>query len=365
MIKYFTRLLIAVLVIAALVPAVFAQSENPLAGTYWQLDSADSSAPVTLGFESEETVAGSGGCNSYSGSYTVEGDSISFNNVVSTLMLCVDTGDQETEFFNALQTATRYELADDQLTLWYADDQQLTFVPDPAGGLVGTQWQLASTADDVPVIADSFLTLEFRADNQVVGAGGCNDFGGSYQIEGEGQIAFTDIISTLMACVNEELNVQEQEYLSALQAATGFTLADDQLTIDYGEGQRLTFVLTKTDVLAATQWQLASFGSADTETSTAPDSLVTIEFVDSSQVSGSGGCNTYSGTYQVNGEMMTFNPLISTRMACTDEAITAQESTFFQALESASRYEVTDEQLLIWYGSDQQYLTFVPLAETA
>ncbi len=354
------RLLTVGLLMAVFVPSAFAQSENPLAGTYWQ--AADSG--VTLGFASDDLVTGSGGCNTFSGTYTLDGDTISFSEIVSTLMLCEGTGDQETAFFNALESATRYEVTDYQLTIWHSDDQQLTFIPDPAGALVGTQWQLLSYAE-TPVIANSMVTLEFRADNQVVGSGGCNDYGGGYLIEDDGVISFTDLISTLMACGDDTITLQEQEYLNALQTATGFELADNQLTITYGDGEQLNFILIDKDVLAGTQWQLASYGNADAETPLVPESVVTLEFVDDSQVNGSGGCNSFSSTYQVSGDTISFTPVISTRMACTNEAIGTLESTFFNALGTATRYEVTDENLLIWYDNDQWHLTFTPMPETA
>lgn len=352
------RLLTVGLLAAVFVPAAFAQSENPLAGTYWQLENTDSAIKITLGFESDDLATGSGGCNTFGGPYSVEGDTISFGPLASTLMLCEGTGDQEATYLEALRSATRYEVTDDQLIIWHGDDQQLTFIPDPAGALLGTQWQLVSYAG-TPVVVGSTVTLEFRADNQVVGQGGCNGFGGMYQIASDGEIAFSQLVSTLMACMDEAVTLQEQEYFSALQDATGFTLDGDQLTIDYGDDQQLIFALINRDVLAATQWQLVSYG----ETPVVAGSLVTLEFVDDSQVAGSGGCNRFSGTYTLSGDSISFSPLISTRMACNSQEMGRQETRFFDALGSAIRYEMTDGQLIIWFAGGQ--LTFTPMPETA
>ena len=88
-------------------------------------------APVTLEFGKDGQAGGSGGCNSYGGPYSVQGDTLSFGQIVSTLMACVGegVGDQETRYFQALATTGRFELAEDRLTIWYDNGQGvLSFV---------------------------------------------------------------------------------------------------------------------------------------------------------------------------------------------------------------------------------------------
>ena len=84
---------------------------------------------VTLEFDAEGRAGGSGGCNSYGGDYEVENGSISFGEIVSTLMACTDpgVGEQESQFLGALQTASTYEVSGDQLTITYVDGQVLNF----------------------------------------------------------------------------------------------------------------------------------------------------------------------------------------------------------------------------------------------
>ena len=42
------------------------------------------------------------------------------------------------------------------------------------------------------------------------------------------------------------------------------------------------------------------------------------------QVSGSAGCNTYSGGYTIDGTTIKIGPLASTQKACADEAVNTQ-----------------------------------------
>ncbi len=57
----------------------------------------------------------------------------------------------------------------------------------------------------------------------------------------------------------------------------------------------------------------------------------TIEFSPDGQVSGSGGCNRFHGTYEWTGDTLTLGALATTRRACP-EALMAQEDAFFRVL---------------------------------
>lgn len=60
---------------------------------------------------------------------------------------------------------------------------------------------------------------------------------------------------------------------------------------------------------------------------------------------GSGGCNTFRGDYQLDGESLRLTRLISTRMACPDLEV---EGTFLKALEAATSYKLAGEKLELY-----------------
>ena len=65
----------------------------------------------------DNRVNGNGGCNSFSGGYTLsEGNGIKFSQVASTKMACANMED-ESQFFNALEMADNYTLSHDTLSL--------------------------------------------------------------------------------------------------------------------------------------------------------------------------------------------------------------------------------------------------------
>ena len=91
---------------------------------------------VNAVFTADGQVAGSGGCNAYTGSYTVDGATIKIGPLASTQKLCntpdgVDT--QEQQFLAAMDAATTYAINGDTLEL--RDDSgalQVSFAAGPA-----------------------------------------------------------------------------------------------------------------------------------------------------------------------------------------------------------------------------------------
>jgi heat shock protein HslJ len=115
---------------------VDATADDPLNSTSWELvyyrKSTVLEGPIlTANFDGGE-VKGSAGCNSYSGSYQVEGDTISFGPIASTLMACMDPEgimDQETMFLAWLADAQTFWIKDNQLMIFRSDGEALTFIP--------------------------------------------------------------------------------------------------------------------------------------------------------------------------------------------------------------------------------------------
>lgn len=119
--------------------------------------------------------------------------------------------------------------------------------PSQAGGgnLTNTQWELVSFSEqgvETPVVAGSTITLEFGEDGQAGGSGGCNSYGARYEVR-DGSLSISEIVSTLMACVDEQVMEQERRYFEALGAAIRHEISGDSLTIWYGDGEgELNFI---------------------------------------------------------------------------------------------------------------------------
>lgn len=73
---------------------------------------------------------------------------------------------------------------------------------------------------------------------------------------------------------------------------------------------------------------------------------------DSGRASGNGGCNNYGGTAVIAGQSITVSRLISTKRACIDPAMNAQETRFLTALEAVDRYAISGDTLRLYRGPD-------------
>lgn len=139
--KFVYSLMAAVIVLILLILAACnpitrpSDPPNPLAGETWLLQSIDGEAAlpdaaVTLAFDSDgDTFQGDAGCNSYSGSYELSGDTFGVLEVMITEMYCPEPGvmAQEARYVELLGGATAYTLEGDTLTLRTDAGETLTF----------------------------------------------------------------------------------------------------------------------------------------------------------------------------------------------------------------------------------------------
>jgi len=121
--------------------------------------------------------------------------------------------------------------------------------PSGESQMAGSSWILQSI-NGSPVggpVDGQKVTLEFTSATEMGGFGGCNSYGGSYQA-GASSIVFSNILSTLRACVDNNISRVETEFFSALEAASSYSLTlcescavAESLTIS-GGGHILVFV---------------------------------------------------------------------------------------------------------------------------
>ena len=105
-------------------------------------------------------------------------------------------------------------------------------------------------------------------------------------------------------------------------------------------------------------WKLESFGVSGAETPVIPDSNITLEILNNGQIGGSGGCNSYSASYEIQGNTLAVKDLVSTLMACMENNVSEQETQFFDALKSASKFEISGDRLII-YDDGKSQLNFI------
>lgn len=79
-------------------------------------------------------------------------------------------------------------------------------------------------------------------------------------------------------------------------------------------------------------------------------------------ISGSGGCNTYSGPIEGLGwEALSLGNIVRTERACINENI---ESEYYQALAEVSRFGFADDLLVFFNEAGEQLLSYMPKQES-
>jgi len=150
----------------------------------------------------------------------------------------------------------------------------------------------------------------------------------------------------------------EGAYLEALGTVTGFAV-DGKLTL-HGDEIDLTFdeeVSLVALPLVGTTWTLTTIASGDAVSSVLNGTDVTAVFTADATVSGSAGCNRYSGSYTWTGDQLSFSPLATTKMACADDVM-AQESAFLASMEQVASLAIEGSQLTLADGSGALLLGF-------
>ncbi len=110
-------------------------------------------------------------------------------------------------------------------------------------------------------------------------------------------------------------------------------------------------------------WMLVGYGDATNPTVVEEGTVVTALFGADGNLSGSGGCNNFSTSYKLDGDLLTVDgPIASTMMAC--ERGMNQEAIVLAALQGAQRVAITAEgRLEIYYASSssvEQKLIYTP-----
>ena len=85
---------------------------------------------------------------------------------------------------------------------------------------------------------------------------------------------------------------------------------------------------------------------------------VTALFASPDRVSGSGGCNRYTGTAVADNGQLAVGALAATRMYCAEAGVSAQEDAYFSALGKSTAYRVVGAELRLQTAKGEATLVF-------
>jgi heat shock protein HslJ len=91
-------------------------SYGPVSGQISAMTDVETNIEFTNG-----QMGGNVGCNGFGGEYTVEGGTIAFGPVMSTMMFCEEIAEQESGTLAVFQESAKFVLDGDKLTITSAD----------------------------------------------------------------------------------------------------------------------------------------------------------------------------------------------------------------------------------------------------
>jgi heat shock protein HslJ len=210
--------------------------------------------------------------------------------------------------------------------------------PGTGGQLEGTRWVLNSfDQDGTLTIVPEQLYADARFDaSRVSGFSGCNEYNALYRAGGR-TLLISQPASTLMAC-DEATMAFEARFLALLGDSRFYTVRRDTLAVfNADRTEILRFDAAPRNPLLG-KWNVDSYGvPPSTVVAVLPDTEIDVVF-GIGTVGGFAGCNSFSGTYGTNGNVVRISRLATTRLAC-DEAVMEQETAFLEALQGAALVE--------------------------
>jgi heat shock protein HslJ len=227
--------------------------------------------------------------------------------------------------------------------------------------LTGVTWYLvafnAAEGGSLSVKPGTQITAFFDTQGKISGSAGCNQYTASYETTLNG-LSIGAPATTRMAC-GEPAGIMTQEtlYLTTIQSAGSYAISGTMLTVSNNAG---TAILTYSTVppyemtpapMTGTVWYLNSFIDAQGNP-WAPGAAnpISLQFSDDGKVSGNAGCNSYSGTYTVAGNSITFSGFAVTLMYCGEPGVMDMESTYLAALPMMKVYGISGNELTLSDG---------------
>lgn len=223
----------------------------------------------------------------------------------------------------------------------------------------GTQWYLSEVAGSPvsPAANEKQPHILFDAAKlQVTGFAGCNNFFGSYELDGAA-LKFGPIGSTRMACPDLETSL-ETEVFKALENTRSWEVKDKELLFLDAGTILARFAEKNIEGITGTVWQWRqTLYNDDRKVVPADPQNYTVEFREDGTLNVKADCNQKGGAYSVSPEEKAVSIEIthSTMAVCPEDSL---EDEFVRGLSAAANYFISDGDLYIGMKYDSGTIRF-------
>jgi heat shock protein HslJ len=208
--------------------------------------------------------------------------------------------------------------------------------------LDGTAWTLSTLAGGSVVPG---ATLRFES-GRLSGSDGCNTFRGPYAMGGSTFKVTGPLVSTMRACP-PPLTAQADAVQAALNGVRAMRRDGGTLVLLDEAGAELATWAAQSQDISGTSWEVTNYNNGrQAVVGVIENTALTIEFGDNGRVTGSAGCNRFTGTYTVSGSDVTVSGVAATRKMCvTPEKVMEQEAAFLKSLTMGTRSRIDGAKL--------------------
>ena len=217
------------------------------------------------------------------------------------------------------------------------------------------EWQLVSMIDEnsVEVPLPEKIKAAINFGNSTLSARFCNNISGKFTLKKQ-KIKINLTRTTTMYC--RELQ-NERLFSDLLRSVTSFSVEDGELTL-MGKKGKPVLRFRKFSVQSAgglnDRWKLVSM-TLGKEKPVAPTGKPITLNIENDKIGGSGGCNTYGGSFRRAEETIKFFDIFSTKMWCDNSPT---ENSYFQALEKSVLFKLSGSELVLMNANKQNILRF-------
>jgi heat shock protein HslJ len=229
--------------------------------------------------------------------------------------------------------------------------------PESAAPIEGPTWRLADLRGLDPGVfrgATRPVTADFKS-GRVSGFSGCNQFFGSYTLEGD-RISIGPLAGSMMACDESAMAIENAVH-AALAGTFRYVVTDDLLRLFSGADLALQFQAERSPALEGTEWNVTGFNNGrHAVVSPLSGTTLSVSFKDG-VVAGFAGCNRFRATYTAEADRIAIAPPAVTRMACSGDGVMQQEQAFLSALASATSWGFMGNALDMHRADGERVLT--------
>lgn len=212
-------------------------------------------------------------------------------------------------------------------------------------GLDGTAWTMA-LPPGTTTLGQRVPTMRFE-DGRVSGSDGCNRYTAPYSTS-PGKLRISGPrAGTMMVCPTEDGAQLARIFDEMLSKTQGYRIDGTKLMLLDAESAMLGSFDAQADDLAGTAWQVGGYNNGrQAVVGVTTGSALSLAFDANGRLSGSGGCNRFTGSYRADGKSLSIGPLAATRKACAQpEGVMQQEAAYLRALESAATAQREGDRL--------------------